>query len=126
VVSGVSLPEGTSKPASVAIPHRGGDSAGRGSLEQQPATRAPLPVLAQAFDVADEIAHNVDPIDFGIGDARVGELSFDDDQQLETVEPIGTQIRKANVVGDAFDVDSQMLGNEGTNIAVGVDYPRGV
>jgi hypothetical protein len=61
----------------------------RPSLERPRDDAALSPLTARAFDVVDQIADDIDPVDIVIRDFHIDELIFDDDHQFQTIEPIG-------------------------------------
>ena len=64
------------------------------------------------LDAANEISNNLDLIGV-IRDFNVGELIFDQDQQFQTIKPIGTEIAtEVRFVLDTTDVDAKMVGDK--------------
>src|SRR6266516_5008262 len=78
---------------------------------------SPLPSVDPVFDVAYEIAHDLDVIDIVLRDLQTAESVFDHDHQFKMIEPIGPEVtNEVRVVGHPFDVHAQMLGDEGPDL----------
>ena len=89
------------------------------SLERRLDDVASSPLIAHAFDVADQVADDIYLVDIAIGDFHVGELVLDHDHQFQPVEPVGPQIiSEVRFIRDTLDVDAQMVGNDSADIVV--------
>jgi hypothetical protein len=96
------------------------------SLERHFNDAALSPLVAYAFDVADQIADDIYPVDIVIRDFHIDELILDHDHQFQTVEPIGPQIiSEVCFIRYTFDVDAQMVGNESADIFGGKAFFHG-
>jgi len=72
----------------------------------------------RTFNVAHEIAHDFDLMSVVGRDFNVSELIFDEQQQFQTIEPVGPEIvTEVRFVRDASDVNVEMPGNERANFA---------
>ena len=70
------------------------------------------PLAVGPLDAADEIGDHVHLVDVIVGNFHAGELVFDRNHQFYAIEPVGPEIvGKMCLVGNAFDLDAQMLGN---------------
>jgi hypothetical protein len=71
-----------------------------------------------ALDVADEIADGAYLIGIVIADFHLDEPILDREHQFDPVEPVGSEIvAEVRLVRDAGNVDSELLGNEGADLA---------
>ena len=84
------------------------------------------PLAVGPLDAADEIGDHVHLIHVIVSNFHAGELVFDRNHQFHAVEPVGPEIvGKMCLVGNAFDLDAQMLGNERADLPRRKAVPRG-
>jgi hypothetical protein len=77
------------------------------SLERRLNDVASSPLIAHAFDMADQVADDIYLVDIAIGDFHVGKLVLDHDHQFQPVEPVGPQIiSEVRFIRDTLDVDA--------------------
>jgi len=70
------------------------------------------------FDVADEIAYDFNLFSIGVVDLYAREFVFDQNRQLETIEPVGAKIlTEMRFIYHAYDIDTQIVGNESAYFA---------
>jgi hypothetical protein len=80
--------------------------------------RQDAPARPRTFDVAHEIADDFDLMGVVGRDFNVSELILDQEQQFQTIEPVGPEIvTEVRFVRDASDVNVEVLGNERANFA---------
>jgi hypothetical protein len=65
------------------------------------------------FNVSNEIANGFNLIGVPIREFDIDKFIFDQDQQFQTIKPVGPQIvTEVRFIGDALDIDVEMFGNK--------------
>jgi hypothetical protein len=68
------------------------------------------------FDVADEIANDLDLIGIVFCNLHAGEFIFHQYHQLEAIEPVGAEVvAEVRFIRNTSDIDTEILGDEGAH-----------
>ena len=78
------------------------------------------PLPTRAFNKADEIADSLYLIGVVVRNLDVHEAIFDHHHQFEAIEPVGPEVvREVRFIRNAFDIESQVVGDDCANVACG-------